>query len=273
MTTYLAKFPVAKITLPLKGIKGPKNSMQMPRHLARDWKGLFQIWIFFISEWNLVIWKHLYKTNSQKDIGTLYAARNAINSRNVTKDPHNNFYACEEFLDKFTQAYIINGAYEYFELDPNDENSKGIFPSVCFDKKKSNNERLKALLECVVLFVSIYTNYNYPAIALSAPVNLQLQCRICDKQYNKGPLTLKSHEREKHNYPPEEHKAHKEDSKSSSNQDHILNYTKCAMTLLLLRLNLADAIKMGDGYIMYRDIELMYWHFKASGCYKLCNMI
>ncbi|XP_070581579.1 uncharacterized protein [Ptychodera flava] len=61
------------------------------------------------AEWQKVIWLHLYSTASCRDIGTLHAARNAINSRNVSSDPAKNFYASSELLDKFTDAYLVAG--------------------------------------------------------------------------------------------------------------------------------------------------------------------
>ncbi|KAL9976255.1 hypothetical protein ACROYT_G013535 [Oculina patagonica] len=56
-----------------------------------------------------VIWHHLYDTSSCKDKGTLYAARNMIDARNVTNDPHDNFMACGEFLDKVTDLPDLGG--------------------------------------------------------------------------------------------------------------------------------------------------------------------
>lgn len=53
-----------------------------------------------------VIWHYLYDTSSCRDKGTLYAAQNVIDARNVTDNPHNNFYACSEFVNKVTRAYI-----------------------------------------------------------------------------------------------------------------------------------------------------------------------
>ena len=64
-----------------------------------------------------VIWQTLYSTVSSRDIGTLYAARNVTNSRNVSADPAGNFYASAVMADKFTDAYIVAGALEHFQMN------------------------------------------------------------------------------------------------------------------------------------------------------------
>ena len=64
-----------------------------------------------------VIWKVLYSTTSSKDTGTLYAARNKINAKNVSKDPASNYYGSSELVDKFTKAYIVNAALDHFCMD------------------------------------------------------------------------------------------------------------------------------------------------------------
>ncbi|XP_063404255.1 uncharacterized protein LOC134687728 [Mytilus trossulus] len=64
-----------------------------------------------------VIWKLLYSTSSARDQGTLYAARNTINARNVTQDPADDFYAASDLVEKVTTAYIITGGLTHFEME------------------------------------------------------------------------------------------------------------------------------------------------------------
>jgi hypothetical protein len=47
----------------------------------------------------------------------LYAARNALDERKVSEDPHNNFYACGEFLDKVLDSYLIVGAMKHHGME------------------------------------------------------------------------------------------------------------------------------------------------------------
>ena len=75
-----------------------------------------------------VIWYHLYSTLSARDTGTLYQVRNLIDARNVTKDPSNNYYAAKELLDKFRDAYLINGALFHFGMTSVDsEPTKNVY--------------------------------------------------------------------------------------------------------------------------------------------------
>ncbi|CAB4033664.1 Hypothetical predicted protein, partial [Paramuricea clavata] len=68
-----------------------------------------------------VIWHHLYDRSSCREKGTLYAARNLLDTRNVTMDPHNNFYGCSEFLDKVLSAYLVCGALNHFGMKDIDD--------------------------------------------------------------------------------------------------------------------------------------------------------
>ena len=47
-----------------------------------------------------------------------------IDARNVTNDAHSNFYACSEFLDKVTNAYLICGALHHFNMETLAEDPK-----------------------------------------------------------------------------------------------------------------------------------------------------
>ena len=52
------------------------------------------------AEWHKVMWHYLFDTKSGADVGTLYHARNEIKARNVTKNPHDNFFAASDLLQK-----------------------------------------------------------------------------------------------------------------------------------------------------------------------------
>ncbi|CAC5412530.1 unnamed protein product [Mytilus coruscus] len=60
--------------------------------------------------------KLLYSTSLARDQGTLYAARNTINARNVTQDPDDDFYAASNLVEKVTTAYIITGGLTHFGM-------------------------------------------------------------------------------------------------------------------------------------------------------------
>ena len=61
-----------------------------------------------------------------------------------------------------------------------------------------------------------------------------LKCPVCTKEYKKA-KSLRNHIKEKRHF------------KSASQTDHILNYSKNALSLCYLEKNLIDARKRGDG--------------------------
>ena len=191
-------------------------------------------------------WKLLFRTNSQKDIGTLYAARNSIDARNVTKDPGSNFYGAEELLNKYTTGYLVAGALAFFSMASIEDEPK--INKIDLDKSKV----LENIYGTVRTFIDTFTDFQTPVIEDISPSTLLLKCRFCDKVYRKGTKVLCCHEKECHHY---QAAAASTGNNLGSSDDMILNYTKCAMNILLLRLNMNDAIKMGDGGRIYKNIE------------------
>jgi len=57
---------------------------------------------------SFIIWHFLYNPASSSDIGTLFQARNFLNSRSVPKEPMKDVNACEELLLKYSEALIIS---------------------------------------------------------------------------------------------------------------------------------------------------------------------
>ena len=187
------------------------------------------------------------------------SARNAINARNVTKDPGKNYYAAEEFLNKFTTAYLVAGALAFFGMDDKDSS-----PTINSIEQKS----LESIHETIHKFIEDFTDLAVPEVSEISPITLRLVCQVCGKRYNKGTGVLRKHEKECHGFPNQSHDTKVAPKSHPKDHDFVLNYTKCALNLLLLRLNMNDAIKMGDGSHIYRNMELMYLYFKVTGCFK-----
>ncbi|XP_060583148.1 uncharacterized protein LOC132739445, partial [Ruditapes philippinarum] len=99
--------------------KKAQSTMQDSRTASERLEGLQAKFEEFHTqaEVNKVVWNLLYNTASAADIGTLYAARNAVDARNVTKDPGDNFYAASSLLDKYTEALVIAGGLMTLNLD------------------------------------------------------------------------------------------------------------------------------------------------------------
>ena len=151
----------------------------------------------FQAEWNVFIWKLLFRTNSQKDIGTLYAARNSIDARNVTKNPGSKFYAAEELLNKYTTGYLVAGALTFFGMTSTEDEPKidNIDPN-SLDKSKV----LENIYGTVRSFIDTFTDFKTPDIEDISPSTLLLKCRFCDKVYKKGPKVLHHHKKKCHHY-------------------------------------------------------------------------
>ena len=124
------------------------------------------------AEWNLVIWKCLFKTTSHKDIGTLYAARNAVNARNVTQDPGNNFYAAQELLNKYTLGYILAGTLHFFQMESTTSGpSLQKLNQTVFYISVKKEERFDLVIDIAKQFIQEYTDYQFPKLDESAPVS------------------------------------------------------------------------------------------------------
>ena len=204
-----------------------------------------------------VIWNHLYKTSSARDAGTLYAARNAINARNVSCDPDKNFYASSEFLNKTLDAYLIVGALEHFGMKSvDDQPSKNQYKHYA-----SNCDEKTYIINTITKFIEDHVVHQIPEANIhSTPENLQ--CKICGKKYVRI-HALQKHERKNHDI-----EEVLEPASTEPTQDHLYNYTHQLLILLLLRESHNDAIKLGDGARVLRLYKYFMLFFKVSSCPK-----
>ena len=104
-----------------------------------------------------MIWNHFYSTGSARDAGTLYAMRNAMDASNVSNDPHNRYYAASEFLDKVTNAYLINGALAHFGMENKDDKcTRNIYGGLHLDGELS--KKAYAVRQVISYFVDQHIN-------------------------------------------------------------------------------------------------------------------
>ncbi|CAB4018406.1 PREDICTED: uncharacterized protein LOC107345372 [Paramuricea clavata] len=208
-----------------------------------------------------VIWNHLYNTGSARDAGALYAMRNAIDARNVSNDPHNRYYAASEFLDKVTDAYLINGALEHFGMTAVDgECIRNIHTGVALDEDEKNKFAIKVITD----FLDEHVIYSIPELPDTAWLCPDLKCGVCGKAY-KRPSYLKKHE-EMHDIYESVRQLPKE--KTQGEEDKVRNYTHNLLVMLLLHLNHNDAIKLADGPCVIRIYKYFCLYFKVSNCPK-----
>ena len=210
-----------------------------------------------------VIWKILYSTASSKDTGTLYAARNAINSKNVSKDPGSNYYASSELINKFTKAYIMCAALVHFGMENKEASpTKNKYEGAIGDAA----EMREYLLKNAKQVVQDYVNLNFPEIPSDGYQSNNIVCDICDKRYKQA-ATLVKHKSEVHGI-TDISETGTVDKTNSVSEDYVLNYSKVGLTLGLLKLNHDDAIRMGDGERILRMDKVFYLFYKAFNCSK-----
>jgi hypothetical protein len=196
--------------------------------------------------------------------------RNAIDARNVSNDPHNRYYAASEFLDKVTDAYLINGALVHFGMATvDDECTRNVYGGLPVDKDSKKEFAMKVISD----FLDEHVTYSIPELPANAQLSTgsNLKCSVCGKPY-KRLSALKKHEEEKHDIREEhdigEMQRHFPNEKVQCEEDKVKNYTHQLLVMLLLRFNHNDAIKLGDGPRLIRIYKYFCLYFKVSRCPK-----
>ena len=192
----------------------------------------------------------------------MYAARNAINARKVTKLPSDDFYASSDLFEKFTVANVVCGGLHYFEMESLQSEPKVHMYTGEIGNRESMNAYLTGHAKS---FVKTYAAIQIPKLPDFGPQSNSLKCRFCQKQYQR-PKALRKHEANLHGHPDPLFNPADEDSLGTSEQpDYLLNYTKVAVALGLLRLDQMDAIRLGDGERILKIDQVLYLFYKTLG--------
>lgn len=174
----------------------------------------------------------------------------------MTKDPSNNYYAASDFLDKFCDAYLVAGALDHFGMSSIDSQ-----PSINRYENQPNDKAAKTdyVLGNVRGFINkhVMNQILQPESAVST--SKELKCQYCEKKYVR-PSYLRKHEQKYH--------GHVDNTQESSKQDHVYNYTRQVLVLLLLRMNHNNAISLGDGDRVIHLYKFFYLFYKISKCPK-----
>ena len=126
----------------------------------------------------------LYVVSSGKDNGTIYAARNFLNAKNVPLDPMDNVDAAYEFLEEYTEALILSA---YDQVKSNFQNLDNCLPA-------EQESTMHAILDKMVddfAIPSVYSDWKIDSA--------MFMCPECDKSY-KRIASLRKHQKEKHGF-------------------------------------------------------------------------
>ena len=187
-------------------------------------------------------------------------------------------------VNKFAHAYLIEGALHHFGMDSVDD-----VPKFNLFNKEKNSEEIY-VREVIHKFLQDHV-LNPPP---SFPGENTFSCRFCNKIY-KLRSKLDAHEKKHQDllasspsgfqcnicgkvYKKEHflirHKAsHVHDAKADTvddarERDYVYNYTRRALILCCIWLNLDSAIQHGDGARVMLCYKFMYLYCKASNCPK-----
>ena len=124
-------------------------------------------------------------------------------------------------------------------------------------------------------FVQNFALVNTPLLNDYGHQSLTLTCRYCNKQYKKK-TALRKHEAKMHGHFDPNFNVPKDTSPSDqthTSEDHILNYTKQALTLGHLYMDQSDSIRMGDGERVIRINQVLCMYYKLCNCPKYAHGI
>lgn len=208
----------------------------------------------------------------------------------MTKNPHGNFYAAEDMLDKFTTAYLIEGALHFFGMESIEDDPTLNDPTLNVSDKQCPKEYVHTLIQ---KFLTEHV-LNLPPCQ---PGENILKCRYCGKIYQKqkrlddhekqhrellannpnpegfqcqvcGKVYKKEHFLSKHLATHPQNREPQADEQPVEEGDYVYNYTRRVLAICCLRLNFEDAIKKGDGERVMLCYKFMYLYCKEAGCPK-----
>ena len=157
----------------------------------------------------------------------MYQLRNLINRRNVPKDPTTNVSACEDFLLHVVEAHILSACMVAFNMSSLDGTpSQSIFTKE--HTKKDSATRRKHLLDTIQQ-------------VLQKHVDLSIGSEATGDVEEEG------------------------NQEEAKNENHVLSYACDVLTLGLLYMEFADAVREGDGERILRCWRYLLLVFKASG--------
>ena len=189
-----------------------------------------------------------------------------LDAKNVTADPHSNYYGCSEFLDKVLSAYLICGALHHFGMENvDDKPTQDTYTGQQIDADAEKTY----VNEVITSFVQEHVVHNIPQVQTESKKLVSLSCQTCNKKYIR-PNALRKHEEKVHGLQQNSNfntNPFNPASEQAKEQDMVYNYTHQTL-VLLLRLDHNNAIKLGDGERVLRLYKFFCLYFKVSKCPK-----
>ena len=185
----------------------------------------------------------------------MYSARNFLEARNVTSDPMKNINAAHDLIEKYTKALVLAAGMAFFGLeDLEAEPTKNKFSLETHHSYEHYAE---------VIMSSFVDAYMFPRESEMVRTNQSWSCSQCNKKYASR-KTLMTHVKSKHSGVDTQAANAAAPAQSDDKQDHILNYSRCALGLGMLALDFNDARQLGDGDRIIRLHKILLLHFKAA---------
>ena len=168
-------------------------------------------------------------------------------------DPHSNYYAGSEFLDKVLKACVVAGGLDHFGMaGVEDEPKLNIFSGNPLDKASKKEYVLAEARQVVKKNVM----HQIPEFDAAAPTSNDLVCQFCSKRYKRQSY-LRKHEEEKHGHHPETGELNTGQAVSQE-EDKVYNYTHNLLVLLLLREHHNDGervVRLYKHYTLFFEIS------------------
>jgi len=234
-----------------------------------------------------VIFKRHYSTNSDSDIGTLFADRNLINRRNVSADVHSNWANCKSFALLEIKARIVATAMEVlgmekiedqpsnFSITDGLKNGSALLKLLYLDKISSQIVDQFVIDEHALEYLTnnILTSQEKEDILNNQQLTAdgRFPCRVpgCGKSFKYDGKRRRDHELT-HNLPhvlQEPITVTSECPKkitSTTKCDDVFNYNCSFLNQGLLFMNFLDATSEGDGERAIRCWKFFLLHFKEE---------
>ena len=173
------------------------------------------------------------------DIGTLFQARNFLNSTSVPKSPMKDINACEELLLKFSDALLVTAFKDLVE--------RKVINIECQDSESQNQSLMNSILDVIV------DEYFVLKVSKDDLDKSTYSCPFCSNHSYKRAKTLQKHIKRCHN-----------NAAVNSHEDGVQNYSKNALTLSFLVKNFIDARKHGDGPRIIQIYKFFLLYFKVD---------